>query len=131
MTIFQSNIQINKPVADVYHFLADMNNHQQLMPDNIENWTSDSNGASFDIPNMVKLSLEIEERVPNQEIRIIPAAKPPFDLELKWALSSNNKQTEVIFTISADLNIMMKMIASGPLQKLADTETANLANLLN
>ncbi|MDB5010936.1 MAG: hypothetical protein JWQ06_1725, partial [Mucilaginibacter sp.] len=35
MTIFESSIIINRPVNDVYLFLADMNNHQQLMSESV------------------------------------------------------------------------------------------------
>jgi len=130
MNTFQSTITINKPIPEVYQFLADMNNHQQLMTDDISDWTSTRDEASFNIRNMLKLSLKVEERTPDTVIRIIPAEKPPFDLELKWELSANENGTEALFTITADLNMMMKMVASGPLQKLANEETANLAKLL-
>jgi len=130
MNTFQSTITVNKPIAEVYNYLADMNNHQQLMTDDISDWTSTRDEASFNIRNMLKLSLKIEERTPDTELRIIPAEKPPFDLELKWVLSAQENSTEALFTITADLNMMMKMVASGPLQKLADEETANLAKLL-
>ena len=130
MNTFQSTITINKSIAEVYNYLADMNNHQQLMTDDISDWTSTPDEASFNIRNMIKLSLKIDERTPDTVIRIIPAEKPPFELELKWELSANENGTEALFTITADLNMMMKMVASGPLQKLADEETANLAKLL-
>lgn len=131
MTTFKSVITINKPVSDVYLFLSDMNHHQQLMPDGVTNWQSTTNDASFTVQNMLKLSLKIGECVENKEIRIIPSEKPPFDLELKWGLSSNNNQTDVVFTIAADLNMMMKMMASGPLQKLADHEVQALLKILS
>jgi carbon monoxide dehydrogenase subunit G len=130
MSIFESKITINRPIHDVYSFLADLNNHRQLMADAVEDWNSTFNTASFNIPNMIKLSLKVESRIEDREIKIIPSEKAPFDLELIWALSSKNNNTEVLFTITADLNMMMKMIASGPLQKLADQETKNLASLM-
>jgi hypothetical protein len=80
---------------------------------------------------MAKLSLVVESRVQNSEIKIIPSEKPPFNLELKWTLSSNNDHTEILFTIYADLNMMLKMLASGPLQKLADHETNTLVSILS
>ena len=131
MSTFTSNISINKPIGEVYAFLADFNNHQKLMPENIQEWVSTADEAHFSIQNMAKLSLKIESRVPDQEIIIVPAAKPPFDLKLKWSLSFDNDHTDVIFTIDADLNMMMKMLASGPLQKLADHETNSLTEILS
>lgn len=131
MTIFESKVNINKPANEVYQFLADMNNHQQLMPDTIQDWTSTTDEARFGIQNMAKLALRIDNRVENTGINIIPFEKPPFDLELKWVLNASDSATEVKFTIAADLNMMMKMLASGPLQKLADHETEKLAELLS
>lgn len=132
MSTFESTVTINKPIGIVYQFLADMNNHQQLMPDDdISDWSSTIDEARFTIRNMIKLALKIEERTPDTAIRIIPSEKPPFDLELKWILSGNENYTEVQYSIAADLNMMMKMVASGPLQKLANDETANLLSILN
>jgi len=131
MTIFESTTTINKPINEVYLFLADMNNHQQLMPDEITDWSSTTDKASFNIRNMLKLSLQIEESIPDTLIRITPAEKPPFDLELKWILSANEDHTDVLFTISAELNMMMKMLTSSPLQKLANDETNSLHIILN
>jgi hypothetical protein len=131
MTTFQSTATINRPVNEVYLFLSDFNNHRQLMPDSIEDWISTFDEASFNIQNMVKLSLKIESREENKEIKIVPVEKPPFNLALNWNLSSNNNQTDIIFTITADLNMMMKMVASGPLQKLADHETMSLISIFN
>jgi len=131
MTTFESTAIIERPVSEVYTFLSDLNNHQQLMPDSVTDWTSTIDEASFNIQNTIKLSIHVESRTPNQEITIVAVEKPPFDLELKWSLSSNNDDTEVVFTIAADLNMMMKMVASGPLQKLADHETQSLNSLLS
>lgn len=131
MKTFESKVTIQQPVNRVYDFLADMNNHQKLMPDNIQDWVSTYDTARFSIPNMAKLSLAVESRVASSEIKIIPNEKPPFDLELQWNLAPNGDHTDVVFTISADLNMMLKMLASGPLQKLADHETETLAALLS
>ena len=131
MTIFTSNTSINKPINEVYSFLADFNNHQKLMPENIQEWVSTVDEASFNIQNMGKLSLKIDSRISDQEITIVPASKPPFNLELKWSLSFDNDHTDVLYTINADLNMMMKMLASGPLQKLADYETQQLTAILS
>jgi len=130
MTIIESKTTIAKPIGDVYSFLADLNNHQQLMPENIYNWSSTATEARFTIQNMAKLALKIGNLVPDQEVQIIPAEEPPFDLQLKWLLSPTGDGTSVTYQIHADLNMMMKMLASGPLQKLADHEASKLAEVL-
>ena len=131
MTIIESNAELNLPVAQVYQFLADLNNHQQLMPENIYNWSSTADTASFTIQNMAKLAIHISERVENEKLTAIPTEKPPFDLSLQWTVTDNgNGTTTAKHIISADLNMMMKMLASGPLQKLADYQTKKLKEVL-
>ncbi|MDB5032425.1 SRPBCC family protein [Mucilaginibacter sp.] len=130
MSTFESKININKPVSDVYQYLSDFNNHQQLMPDSVQDWTSTVDEAHFGIQNMVQLSLQIIERVENRSINIIATGKPPFAVKLYWNLAPDSNGTLATFTINADLNMMMKMMASGPLQKLADHQTIALRSAL-
>lgn len=131
MTIIESNAVINLPVAQVYQFLADLNHHQALMPDNIYNWSSTADTASFTIQNMAKLAIHIAERIENEKLVAVPTEKPPFDLSLQWSVNDNGDgTTTATHTISADLNMMMKMLASGPLQKLADHQTQKLKEIL-
>lgn len=115
----------------VYSFLADMNNHRQLMPENIIDWSSTADEVSFAIQNMAKFSLKITGRTENSAIKIEPAADAPFNMELTWTLQQAGEVTEVTYTIAAQLNMMMKMFAAGPLQKLADQETGALMAILN
>ncbi len=80
---------------------------------------------------MAKLAIRISSRVENQEITAIPSEKAPFDVELKWTIADHGNGTTIAkHIISADLNMMMKMLASGPLQKLADHQTAKLKEIL-
>ncbi|WP_026904696.1 orotate phosphoribosyltransferase [Pedobacter glucosidilyticus] len=130
MTIFESKTTLSKSVAEVYQFLEDLNNHQLLMPENIYNWSSTRDEARFTIQNMAKLALKVEERIVNERITITPAEEAPIVLNLVWSLSEIDHQTQATLTISAELNMMMKMLASGPLQKLADFQTQALQNKL-
>ena len=132
MTTIESTVEIDLPVAKVYLFLEDLNNHQQLMPENIYNWSSTVDEASFTIQNMAKLAIKMSSRIPNTEIVALPTEKPPFDVELKWTVSANaNGGTTAKHIISADLNMMMKMLATGPLQKLVDYQTQKLKEILS
>lgn len=129
MTIIESKTIIITSAVVVYDFLTDLNNHQQLMPDNIVGWTSTKDEARFQIQNMAKLVLQVTSRNPT-EILINAIENPPFPLELKWAIKEAGIQTEVDFTITADMNMMMTMLAKTPLQKLADHETEQLKQLM-
>ncbi|MGE8422947.1 MAG: SRPBCC family protein, partial [Sphingobacterium siyangense] len=112
MTTIQNTTEINKNVSEVYAFLADLNNHEQLMPENIYNWSSTTDEARFTIQNMAKLALKVEERSENQFIKLVPSEKAPFEVTLRWELQVvADTVTKATFIIDADLNMMMKMIA--------------------
>ncbi len=130
MSTFTSTVTLAQPAEKVFNFLADFNNHKGLMPENVTNWSSSYNEAYFEVQNMLKLRLKITERQPYTLIEIIPVEQPPFEVKLTWEIKSGNGTSDVDFTITAELNMMMKMMASGPLQKLAEHQTQALLSSL-
>lgn len=131
MSVFQNSVTINKSQTEVYQLLSDLNNHEQLMPENIYNWSSTADEARFTIKNMAKLALKVSERVENQEIVCIPAEETPFGIKLSWKIEPvGETEAKAVFAIDAELNMMMKMVASGPLQKLVDYQVNKLKEIL-
>jgi carbon monoxide dehydrogenase subunit G len=131
MTVFESKVIIKKPLQEVYLFLANMNNHERLMPDNISNWSSTEDTAQFSIKNMGNLALRVSNRIENKNILIEPASDAPFKTAINWKLSeSDQNATEATVTISAELNMMLKMMAGGMLQKLADHQGQSLQKVM-
>jgi hypothetical protein len=132
MTNIESTVSIESPINEVFDFLADLNNHQQLMTENIYNWSSTKDEARFTIQNMAKLAIKVSSMIQNKEITAKPSEAVPFDMELKWTLNDlGDGKTQATHTFSAELNMMMKMIVSAPLQKLVDHETAQLKAILS
>ncbi|GAA4912908.1 SRPBCC family protein [Mucilaginibacter defluvii] len=129
MTVFESIVHIERPVAELFAFLSDMNNHQQLMPPHVQDWRSTADEISFSIQNMASLRLVVDQRIEDSVVSITAVDEPPFKVNFRWLLAQEAGHTSVQYSITAELNMMMKMFASGPLQKLADHETAALAAL--
>jgi hypothetical protein len=131
MALFESKVELNIPVSVVYAFLSDFNNHKVLMPENISNWSSTTDEASFSVQNMAELALMISNRIQDQTIIIVPSEEAPFNVEMRWVVADlGSNTTEAILTITAELNMMLKTIASGPLQKLVDHQTKTLRNII-
>lgn len=131
MTSFESRTTLTKPIEEVYAFLEDCNNHEKLQPDNVYDWSSTKDEANFTIKNMSKLALKVKARKENSEIRFVPASETPFDISLNWILEPKDGKTEVKLQLNAEWNMMMKMMASGPLQKLIDFQTKRLTELFS
>lgn len=129
MTIIQSEqVQINKPLAEVFVFLGNANNHQKLMPESIYNWSSTEDECKFTIQNMAKLELKISERDPAGKVVIIPSAKAPFDIKIEWLLTENPNGCTAQMNIHADLNPFIKMMAVAPLTKLVNHQVQALVS---
>lgn len=130
MTSIQSEqVQINKPLTEVYAFLANANNHQKLMPDTIYNWSSTEDECKFTIQNMAKLELKMSERDPAGKIIIVPSSAAPFDLKIEWNITENSTGCSAQMTIHADLNPFIKMVAVAPLTKLVNHQASTLKSL--
>lgn len=131
MTIIQNSVVIQRPIGELYAFLTDLNNHEQLMPDNIYNWSSTVDEARFTIKNMAKIALRVAQRVGNKEIVCLPSAEVPFSIKLIWKVEEVGEAgTRATFVIEAELNMMMKMMASGLLQKLVDHQVNRLKEVM-
>lgn len=127
MTIIQSEqVQISKPLAEVFAFLGNANNHQKLMPDSIYNWSSTEDECKFTIQGMAKLELKISERDPTGKVVIIPSAKAPFDIKIEWVLTETTSGCTAQMNIHADLNPFIKMMAMAPLTKLVNHQVQAL-----
>lgn len=131
MTIIQSEqVQINKPLSEVFAFLGNANNHEKLMPESIYNWSSTEDECKFTIQNMAKLELKISERDPSGKVVIIPSAKAPFDIKIEWLLSETSTGCSAQMNIHADLNPFIKMMAVGPLTKLVNHQVQALVSII-
>jgi|SRR5690606_9126246 len=131
MTVISNQISVDKSISDVYVFLADCNNHEQLMPDSVYNWSSTRDEARFTIQNMAKLALKVDRRIENSEVAFVSAEKGPFDVSLRWKVTPVGDDTTLAeLTIEANLNMMMKMLALKPMQKLVDNQLEVLKRTL-
>ncbi len=130
MTIIEASATLRQPISTVYLFLEDLTNHEQLMPSTIYNWSATHDEARFTIQNMAKLAVKVVSRSP-EGIVLQPVEAAPFPVTLRWTLVDHGDgTTTATHTIEAELNMMMKMLAAGPLQKLVDFEVGRLKEIL-
>jgi hypothetical protein len=132
MTQIQSEQQtINHPLAEVFSYLSNANNHQALMPESIYNWSSTEDECKFTIQNMAKLELYMAERSPAGKVIILPKGEAPFDIRIEWEIKSLNDATCTVTTsVFAELNPFIKMMAVPPLTKLVNHQVKRLAEIL-
>lgn len=118
MTSFESpNTHINASEEKIFSFLSKFSNFETLLPSEITNWKSTEDECSFTIQSMISLSMQISQRVPNSYIEMKSKGANIFDFYIKTDIKKISEiQSQVKITFDADLNPMMAMLATKPLE---------------
>lgn len=135
MTKIESDIfQINSTIGGVYTFLSDFKRvgamisvAQQLgqgskemaqISDKIDNLQFDQDSCSFNVKGLGEMGLKIIEKQEPKLIKMDGDGRIPFDFNLWIQLLENGPyDTRLKITFQADLNVMMKMLLKGKLEK--------------
>lgn len=116
MTRIESDaVTVSKTSQEIYTFLSDFNNFQQLMPEQVTNWKSTSEECSFTINGMATLGMRIVEKTPHSMIKAAKHGTAPFDFTLTCLMDDKGSETQVRLVFDADLNPMLRMMAQTPL----------------
>ncbi len=111
MTITSDTVTVNKPAKEVFDFLADLNNLQKIMPEQVEKWTSTADECHFTVKGMASLGLKVIERVPDSKIALTRNGNAPFEYTITCHVAENGLQSNVRMVFESDMNMMMKMMA--------------------
>lgn len=116
MTRIESDkVTINKTAKEVFDFLSDFNNFEKLMPEQVVGWHSTTDECTFTIKGMATLGMKIIEKVPNSLVKVAKNGSAPFEFNLSCMIDDLQQQCAVQLAFDADLNPVMKMMASKPL----------------
>jgi len=129
--IESERVVINNSKELIYNFLSNFNNFGKLMPEQIINWNSTDDSCSFTIKGLTELNMKIKEKTPFDQIIIESDSKVPFTFELKWyfkVVEINKTEAQLIFI--ADLNPMLNMMVSKPLQNFVNILVVKLKELI-
>ena len=115
--------KINSPSSRVYAFMSNFNNFAMLVPkDKVKDWQSSEDHCQFTVDGLGKAGLRIIEKEPYSLVKITgeEGSKLNFTFWIQLKEVSEN-DTRLKLTIHADLNPMIKMMATKPLQNFVDT----------
>jgi len=122
MTRIESKqVEIARSPQALYDFLQDMNNFQQLLPqDRISEWKSDGRSCSFKVQGAATIGLELAGGTPPHQVRMKATDRSPFPFTLDVFLEGNGAGTKARQVFEADLNPFIKMMVESPLKNLFD-----------
>ncbi len=132
MAEFKSDpVHILATEKDIYTFLGDFNNFEKLMPEQVINWQSTEDICSFTIKGMADLAMKMDQKTEYSRVSYASDGNSPFPFGLSFDIETREGgQSEVTASLSAQLNPMLKMMASRPLQNFVNLLTGKLKEVM-
>jgi hypothetical protein len=102
---------------EVFDFVTDIRNFEQFVPKgNIDNWNAEKESCSFSVSMLGTVSVKLAEKEKYNKVVYKGDALKKNDFSLTLDISVNlNKTADVKVILSADLNPIMKMMATKPI----------------
>jgi carbon monoxide dehydrogenase subunit G len=122
MTRIESKkVTIAKPATELYAFLQDMNNFQQLLPQGrIGEWWSDGRSCSFKVQGAATIGLELLPGDEPSRVRMKATERSPFLFTLDGHLREENGGTTAWMEFNGEINPFLRMMVETPLKNLFD-----------
>ncbi len=128
MNLSTPEIQVKKSAEELYNFLSDFNNFEQLMPGNTDKFEITENGFLFALKGMPTIKLKLAEKIPFSKISL-GSASEQFPFTLTVHIKENGDFATANFDFNGKFNPMITMMVKKPLQKFIDTLSENIQKL--
>ncbi|MBN2744064.1 MAG: SRPBCC family protein [Marinilabiliaceae bacterium] len=120
---FESSVKsVSYAPESIYNLLCDFNNFSDVIQnDKVKDWQSTTDTCRFKVEGVGEVGLRIIDREPFSTIKYTADGKTPFNFYLWVQIKAvADDDSRIKLTIKADMNPMMKMVASQPIQKFLD-----------
>lgn len=130
MNLESPKVTVKKNQQEIYHFLTQVENYKQLMPDSMEKFeVTAADTFLFVLKGMPQIELKIQEtHAPG--LIVLGSTSEKFKFTLKAiieAASEDNCDVQLLF--DGKFNAMMAMMVKGPLTKFITTLSENLSRV--
>lgn len=131
MNLESPKVSIDKSPLDVFNFLSDVKNFEQLMPENISKFeVLGDDKFLFALKGMPEIILKKKEVIAPNKI-VLGAAGGKLDFSLTGNITETTpNQSEVQLTFDGDFNPMMAMMIKGPIGKFIETLVTNMPKVI-
>lgn len=121
---------VNKTPQEVYDFLSELPNIQQLMPEELEAFEMTGEDSFFFLlKGMPKIYLERGACEPHSKV-ILESARKKYDFHIAAQIDAiDDKKSEVIFEFKGEFNTMLEMMIKSPITSLINSMAENLQKL--
>lgn len=129
MNISGNKVTVQKSQKELYDFLTELKNFEQLMPESIQKFEVDGDSFLFGLKGMPEIRLVLKEKTPYSNITL-GAASSKLDFHLVADIEAVDESTcEAQLDFNGEFNMMMAMMVKKPLTTFIETLTSNMAKL--
>ena len=129
MNIEGNSVNVKKSPKEIFEFLTNLSNFEQLMPENTEKFEVDGESFIFGLKGMPEIRLVMKEKTEYSNVTLGAASsKLPFTLAADINEVSEN-ESNVQLKFESSFNPMMAMMVKKPLTKFIETLTENIEKL--
>ncbi|WP_089666631.1 orotate phosphoribosyltransferase [Gramella sp. MAR_2010_147] len=130
MKLESQKVTANKRQQEMFQFLTNVKNYEQIMPESKEKFEVISDDTfHFQLKGMPEIRLKIiETQEPNLVVLGSTAEKFPFRLKTHIA-DAGVEKSEVNMDFEGEFNAMMSMMIKSPLKKFINALTENIGKL--
>ena len=129
MNLESPKVSVQKSDDELFAFLSDVKNFEQLMPKNIEKFEADGNSFLFSLKGMPEIRLKIQEQIPSSKI-VLGSTSDKFKFTLTKNITKlDDTSSKIQFIFNGKFNPMISMMLKSPLQKFINSLADNMQNL--
>jgi len=130
MNLESPKVNVDKSQQELFTFLSNVENYEQIMPESKEKFEVKSQDTfAFSLKGMPEIWLQIKEkREPNLIVLGSTSDKFDFSLDVVIEDAGNDKSQAQLF-FNGKFNAMMAMMVKGPLNKFIGSLAENVSKL--
>ena len=130
MHLESENTTVNKSQQEVFDFLTEVKNYEQIMPESIQKFElKGEDSFLFQLSGMPVIGLKMQEKLP-YKTAVLGSMSDKFPFTLKADINAiEDNKTDVKLVFEGEFNAMMAMMVKSPLKKFINTLSENLGKL--
>ena len=123
--------QILRPASQIYAVVSRFDNFTPILKDKVEEWQADEDSCSFKVKGFT-MSLRMIDREEPKFVKIVGEGVTPVDFTFWLQLHEvTPTDTRIRLVLHVELNMMMRMMIGGKLQKALDQIVEQIAQGYN
>jgi carbon monoxide dehydrogenase subunit G len=129
MNIEGNNVVVQKSQKEMFEFLTDLKNFEQLMPASLQKFEVIGDSFIFGLKGLPEIRLVLKDTTPDSNI-ILGAASSKLDFKLVVDIEEIDKKScQVQLDFKGKFNMMMAMMVKKPLTSFIETLSENIEKL--